>query len=258
MATQTIYVNRDSYTDEYHGGDNYGTSSVLQFDRGGNGKQFYINFDITSAPAASLVTQVIVYIYRGDTVLGTPNVDLLRITGSWTESGVTWNNPPTTTTTNMLSNVSGWTSGQNYKTYTVTNMYKDAKNAGNEFGINLRPWEWGSSGATYYARSKEYDSGSSKAYIYITYGIVTDYYVKTTGNDSLSGTSWANAWKTINKAATTVADGVTVHIGFGTYDAEPAANKIAPQNVGATGIYYLPETATTGGGTGTVSVEQNT
>lgn len=89
------------------------------------------------------------------------------------------------------------------------------------------------------------------------YLITGDYYVKTTGNDANTGTSWAQAWKTINKAATTVADGKTVHIGFGTYDAEPAGNKIAPQNVGASGIYYLPETATTGGGTGTVSIEQN-
>jgi len=89
-------------------------------------------------------------------------------------------------------------------------------------------------------------------------GIWEKWYVKTTGNDSLDGSSWANAWKTINKAATTVSDGSTVHIGFGTYDAEPAANQIAPQNVGTSGIYYLPETATTGGGTGTVSVEQNT
>lgn len=84
-----------------------------------------------------------------------------------------------------------------------------------------------------------------------------NYYVKTTGDDAKDGLSWANAWKTINKAATTVTDGVIVRIGFGTYDAEPAANKIAPQNVGASGIEYLPETATTGGGTGTVSIEQN-
>lgn len=84
-----------------------------------------------------------------------------------------------------------------------------------------------------------------------------EYYVKTNGDDSKDGYSWTNGWKTINKAATTVADGSTVRIGFGTYDAEPASNKIAPQNIGATGIYYLPETAETGGGTGTVSVEQN-
>ena len=85
-----------------------------------------------------------------------------------------------------------------------------------------------------------------------------EYYTKVSGNDALSGDSWANAWATINKAATTIPDGSTVHIGFGNYTAEPAGNKIAPQNVGASGISYLPETATTGGGTGTVSIEQNT
>lgn len=84
-----------------------------------------------------------------------------------------------------------------------------------------------------------------------------EHYVKVGGNDALNGFSWTNAWATINKAATTVADGSTVHIGFGDYVLEPATNKIAPQNIGATGIFYLPETATTGGGTGTVSIEQN-
>jgi len=85
----------------------------------------------------------------------------------------------------------------------------------------------------------------------------TEYYVKTTGNDELSGSSWANAWATIDKAANTVPDGSTVHIGFGTYDSEPAGNKIAPQNVGVLGISYKPETVNSEGGTGTVTVEKN-
>lgn len=85
----------------------------------------------------------------------------------------------------------------------------------------------------------------------------TEYYVKTTGNDELSGSSWANAWATIDKAANTVPDGSTVHIGFGTYDSEPAGNKIAPQNVGALGISYKPETVNSEGGIGTVTVEKN-
>ena len=85
-----------------------------------------------------------------------------------------------------------------------------------------------------------------------------EHYVKVGGNDSLNGFSWINAWATINKAAITVLDGSTVHIGFGNYILEPATNKIAPQNIGSSGIYYLPETAETGGGTGTVSIEQNT
>lgn len=82
-------------------------------------------------------------------------------------------------------------------------------------------------------------------------------FVKTTGNDALDGESWANAFATVDKAATTVPDGTTVHIGFGTYNAEPANNDIAPVNAGAIGIKYLPETATTGGGTGSVIVEVN-
>lgn len=88
-----------------------------------------------------------------------------------------------------------------------------------------------------------------------SYNAIADYYVKVGGNDSLSGTTWANAWATVNKAATTVADGSTVHIEYGTYNAEPGANKIAPQNVGTSGIYYSPE-----GGTSPhiVSVQQNT
>ncbi len=87
---------------------------------------------------------------------------------------------------------------------------------------------------------------------------ISDYYVKATGgSDSNGGSSWSDAWATINKAATTVPDGTTVHIGFGTYNAEPANNDIAPVNAGAVGIKYSPETATTGGGTGSVIVEVN-
>lgn len=84
-----------------------------------------------------------------------------------------------------------------------------------------------------------------------------EFYVKTGGDNTKNGYSWTNAWNTINKAATTVTDGSTVRIGFGTYNAEPAGNKIAPQNAGASGIKYLCETATTGGGTGSVIVEKN-
>lgn len=85
----------------------------------------------------------------------------------------------------------------------------------------------------------------------------TVFYVKTTGDDTKDGTSWANAWATVDKAATTVLDGTIVHIGFGTYNAEPANNDIAPVNAGAVGVKYLPETETTGGGTGSVIVEVN-
>lgn len=87
----------------------------------------------------------------------------------------------------------------------------------------------------------------------ITCYLISDYYVKVGGNDSLTGRSWTNAWGTINKAATTVPDGNTVHIGFGVYTSS-GTDKIAPQNLGASGILYTPETPETGGGTGSVTI----
>jgi len=86
----------------------------------------------------------------------------------------------------------------------------------------------------------------------------TDYYVKPDGSDAASGSSWAYAWKTIDKAARTVPDGSVVHIGFGEYNSEPAGNVIAPQNVGSEGITYSMETVGSEGGTGTVLIEKNT
>ena len=130
-------------------------------------------------------------------------------------------------------------------------MLKDE--TGSTFGIQITDNdETASSTYDWYFRSDDYATLSLRPYL-----LINSYYVKIGGDDSKDGLSWNNAWKTVNKAATTVPDGTTVHIGFGNYDAEPAANKIAPQNIGALGISYLPETATTGGGTGTVTVEKN-
>lgn len=79
------------------------------------------------------------------------------------------------------------------------------------------------------------------------------YYVKTGGSDALDGESWANAWATINKVATTVADGTTVHMEHGEYS-QSAALKVAPQNAGALGIKYKPEPVGGGDTAATVKV----
>ena len=84
-----------------------------------------------------------------------------------------------------------------------------------------------------------------------------DCYVKTTGDNDRNGTDWTEAWSTVDQAANEAFDGQEVHIGFGTYSSEPASNDITPVNFGTTGIKYTPETAGTGGGTGTATVERN-
>ena len=78
-----------------------------------------------------------------------------------------------------------------------------------------------------------------------------DAYVKTDGDNDKSGLSWTEAWETITHAANEAADGQEVHIGFGTYDSE---TDVTPDNAGSTGIKYTPETAGSGGGTGSVTI----
>lgn len=57
----------------------------------------------------------------------------------------------------------------------------------------------------------------------------TIYYVKTNGNDSLSGTNWQNAWRTIQKAANTMIAGDITYISNGTYyESVVVANSGAP------------------------------
>ena len=253
MTVATIYTNNDSFAYEYNSGTNYDGDDISIWGRSGRHMYGYFGFDITSAPAASVIDSVDIFFYLRSAPATTRNGRFSRITGSWDESTLTWSNKPAVTTTNQVVRALDNSPLDAYYGYDITEIYKDAKNAGNTLGVRLidnvtQDLAW------HMYDSK--DSGNDPK-IVITYS-TTDFYVKTTGDDAKTGTSWANAWKTINKAATTVVDGTTVHIGFGTYDAEPSANKIAPQNVGASGIYYLPETATTGGGTGTVSVEQNT
>lgn len=252
MTTQTIYVSKDSYTAQNHPNTNYGSSNALLVDnRTSINKRMFIEFDISTAP--STITSVYLYLYRHtDGVCIQCVGKYRRITSSWVENTITWNTGVPTTTDTNETQVTYPNTHEEWQSVNITNLYNDAKSAGNILGLRFHA-HYSDDYAEFYSRETSYDP-----YILITYTpVYDDYYVKVGGNDSLDGGSWANAWATINKAATTVADGKTVHIGFGDYVLEPAANKIAPQNIGATGIFYLPETAGTGGGTGTVSIEQN-
>lgn len=214
-------------------------------------KRSYIEFDMSDIPSTINSATLYLYCYTFGTA-GTRTLNAKRITSSWNELTMTWNNgQPTVTSTNMAQTSINNTEIPIWKSWDVTNMLSDE--TGDTFGIQITDNdETASSTYDWYFYSDDYTTTSLRPYL-----LINPYYVKVGGDDSKDGLTWANAWETINKAATTVPDGSIVHIGFGDYINEPAANKIAPQNIGSDGIYYLPETATTGGGTGTVSVEQN-
>lgn len=243
-----LIPSKDSSIREANPDTNYGSYTDIEIKSKINDNiRCYIGFDITNAPSTINIAKLFLYNHYIYPALNIRTINVNRVTSSWVESSITWNTIPSITATNSTTfNTVG---SAQWLSVDITNMINDETS--NVFSVRLIDSVEGASSSRqnlFYSRE-----GSTPSYLELN-----GYYVKTDGDDTKTGTSWVNAWKTINKVATTVADGSTVHIGFGTYDAEPASNKIAPQNVGASGITYLPETATTGGGTGTVSVEQNT
>lgn len=68
------------------------------------------------------------------------------------------------------------------------------------------------------------------------------YYVAKTGNDTNTGTSWANAWATVAKVNTTISHGDTVHFGTGEWFASqivPPIGTSEPKTVYACSTYTL-------------------
>ncbi|MFH1429501.1 MAG: right-handed parallel beta-helix repeat-containing protein, partial [Candidatus Margulisiibacteriota bacterium] len=64
-------------------------------------------------------------------------------------------------------------------------------------------------------------------FLFIKISVVSgaDYYVSTTGIDSNTGLSEAQAWRTIQKAANSISGGDTVHVEAGTYNEKVTISK---------------------------------
>ena len=98
-TTVTLYAIEDSYVDDGMPTTNYGGSASLYASFYGeflNRQRFLVKFDLSSIPAGSSIQSATfrAYLNYAD---GRSSVDLImcRLSGSWSEYGVTWNNQPT-------------------------------------------------------------------------------------------------------------------------------------------------------------------
>lgn len=254
MTEATLYVSKDSYTRIKAPDTNYGSEISLQVRLLLNDTDTsigYMEFDLTSIPDAQYVSNATLRVRGAGGGVG-DTIYLKSLDAQFTENTITWNNAPST---NSDWSSSGGLGATTWNEVDVDVSWIQSNLSSNWVGIEFSALVYDSASIF----SKEYSSGVYTAELVITYSTTpNEYYVKASGgSDSNDGGSWANAWATIDKAATTVADGKTVHIGFGNYS-QTNAQDIAPVNVGSIGIKYLPETATTGGGTGEVKITLTT
>ncbi len=104
-----------------------------------------IDFDLSSIPSGATVTSAYLSVYQNDAI--EPNFDdrakefeILRITESWNEQTVTWNNQPATTDVNKVVVQDNMNSPEDYPDMDVTELIKDMvanPNRGHGFMLQL-------------------------------------------------------------------------------------------------------------------------
>ncbi|MFC1768800.1 Ig-like domain-containing protein [Nanoarchaeota archaeon] len=136
----------DTFIDEKTPTTNYGTNANLNVDpRTGKTKRAMITWNLSDVPAGVVIESAIMELYLLTDAGAALNTDVVRITQSWSETGVTWNTRPTFDATvydtilvggtlgwyswNITTLVTEWYNG----TYTNLGLYvkPTTENAGN-------------------------------------------------------------------------------------------------------------------------------
>lgn len=186
MSTVTVYSNKDALIDHYFSTENYGTLDELFIGSQGTSRSLrnFIGFDFSSIPARASITSAqfkYVYIPSGGQHSSTILLDMYRVTGPWTETGITWENQPAVASSPAVSGY-GFTvsSSSEWRSVDITNLVQELiANSSNSFMIRNQTEGVSSNYAYMYAR--EGYSGTYAPRITINYTIPF-YLAPTEGN----------------------------------------------------------------------------
>lgn len=244
MTLTQLTPTEDCYADELNPTTNYESATQLKSGwlTGDYDYEAFFEYDISSITVSeidSALFRINLASSNGETYR------IYRLTSTFDESTLTWNNRPTIDTSVYVD----WTS-------TLSNFSDEAQlislfenETASTFGIVVKPVNKSTQNVIDFISKEHATLTACKMYLY------TSSYVRAIGGDDANGgASWSDAWGTVNKGMVTVSANSILHIGFGTYSNEPSNNKLSPDAPNVTVVF---ETATTGGGTGTATIEVN-
>lgn len=251
MGQVTIQCSADSYTASDAADTNYGTQVLMHAGKAENTMYAFALFNITGIDVSTVTSA---YLRLQESIVNTPNMRAYRLSGTFNESTITWNNSPAIDSSKYVD----YTSINNsYAVIDINVTTLLQSETTSNFGVRLQTRDTATySGCGY--RTKD-SSGWTKPQLIINYEdpvpAPTDHwYVRPGGAGVMNGYDWANALPTVDAGMKAVAPGKTLHIGFGSYTNEPADNVQSPTNPNVTVVF---ETIGSTGGTGTATVELN-
>lgn len=147
-ATSGIDAGLSSYYPSTNYGATYPEITALSGTSGGSNIliRSVFMFDLSAIASTKTVTSAKLTLYGGtdpvngtNSMSGTANASYIqRITSTWTELGVTWNNQPSTTTTNEVALPTTTIANKDFIDIDVTNLVKDmVSNPSTSFGFEL-------------------------------------------------------------------------------------------------------------------------
>lgn len=133
-GTQTVTASTDAYVDQENPGTNYGNTTTLsvQSRNGSRNRRALVRFSLPSIPSNCALTAATLRLDANAATAGR-TLQAQRVTSSWTETGVTWNLVPTTTTTGQATVASG----TGWRQWTVTTPVQ-AMYSGTNHGFLVR------------------------------------------------------------------------------------------------------------------------
>ena len=119
-----------------------------------------MTFSLPSMPAGCKINTATLSLYATSASTSTRTLQALQVAATWTETGVTWTNQPSTTGSAVTTS-----SGTGWRDWVVTSMVQSMY-SGTNYGFLIRDAVEGSSGTQVF-NSRE--SGSNKPQLVITY-----------------------------------------------------------------------------------------
>ena len=159
----------DSYVNQALPGTNYGTATTMYIQaKTKTAKRALAQFDLSSIPSGSTINSATLELYAAS-IVGTTTLNVHRITGTWTETGVTWTNQPSFTSTADAS-ISGG-SGVGWRIWNVLSVVQSWYNGTNtNYGLLVKcSTETGITAITYTFATKEYSTTTYRPILRINY-----------------------------------------------------------------------------------------
>lgn len=166
MADVTIYPSDDSWVAQDSSGSNYGSQTTMQVcNQSGYLRYSYLLFSLADVPAGSIITASTLYFYK-TTGNGQNTVVLNKVTGSWSEGAITYNNKPTNDATTIATfdlSSNGWKNCGGNSLNTVKGWFEGSIT---NYGFVLKCSGSAVDGAHSIATS---EAASNKPYLVVTY-----------------------------------------------------------------------------------------